>query len=196
MPSYFYMYMQCIFTLHTAYTFSYNVGGKTMEPQKRVKQMLNARVILPCAAAFIALVLIVLICIFASNANRMQNEYALARDSIGEDLYTSLYMFARSYDGVTLAGADVEGSILPSMRDYYLAATALDDAIVNAYGQRYQLLDANMRASVTAAFEAFNDAFAQGRSTSDAVSSMSACVQNIEQLLSTRYDANTRLMPA
>ena len=76
MPSYFYMYMQCIFTLHTAYTFSYNVGGKTMEPQKRVKQMLNARVILPCAAAFIALVLIVLICIFASNANRMHSHSA------------------------------------------------------------------------------------------------------------------------
>ena len=196
MPSYFYMYMQCIFTLHTAYTFSYNVGGKTMEPQKRVKQVLNARVILPIVAALIALVLIVLVCIFAANANSARNEYAQARDSVGEDLYTDLYMFARSYDGVTLAGADIQGDILPLMRDYYTAAIALDDAIVNAYGQRYQLLDANMRASVTAAFEAFNDAFAQGRSTSDAVSSMSACVQNIEQLLSTRYDANTRLMPA
>ena len=166
-----------------------------MEPQKRVKQMLNARVILPCAAAFIALVLIVLICIFASNANRMQNEYALARDSIGEDLYTSLYMFARSYDGVTLAGADVEGSILPSMRDYYLAATTLDDAIVNAYGQRYQLLDATTREAIDEAFEAFDDAYARGDSTNAAVSSMSACVQSVEQLLATRYDSATRLLP-
>ena len=86
----------------------------------------------------IALVLIVLICIFASEANSVQNEYALARDSVGEDLYTSLYMFVRSYDGVTLAGADVQGSILPSMRSYYTAATALDDAIVNAYGDVYK----------------------------------------------------------
>lgn len=167
-----------------------------MEPQKRVKQLLNPHVLLPIIAALIALVLIVLICIFASEANSVRNEYALARDSVGEDLYTSLYMFARSYDGVTLAGADVQGSILPTMRSYYTAATALDDAIVNAYGQRYRLLDGTTRDAIEAAFEAFDDAFAQGDTTSDAVSSMSACVQGVEQLLTTRYDDATRLLPA
>ena len=166
-----------------------------MEPQKRVKQVLNARVILPIIAALIALVLIVLVCIFAANANSARNEYAQARDSFGEDLYTNLYMFARSYDGVTLAGADVQGSILPSMRRYYIAAIALDDAVTNAYGQRYQLLDQTTRDAIDAAFEAFDDAFAQGDTTSEAVSSMSACVQSVEQLLTTRYDAATRLLP-
>ena len=39
------------------------------------------------------------------------------------------------------------------------------------------------------------DAFAQGASTTDAVSNMSACVQSVEQLLTTRYDAATRLQP-
>ena len=48
--------------------------------------MLNARVILPIVAALIALVLIVLVCIFAANANSAQNEYAQARDRFGEDL--------------------------------------------------------------------------------------------------------------
>ena len=75
------------------------------------------------------------------------------------------------------------------------AATALDDAIANAYGQRYQLLDATTREAVDEAFEAFDDAFAQGASTTDAVSNMSACVQSVEQLLTTRYDAATRLQP-
>ena len=96
---------------------------------------------------------------------------------------------------MTLAGADIQGDILPLMRDYYTAAIALDDAIVNAYGQRYQLLDATTREAVDEAFEAFDDAFAQGDTTSDAVSSMSACVQGVEQLLTTRYDAATRLQP-
>ena len=167
-----------------------------MEPQKRVKQVLNARVILPIVAALIALVLIVLVCIFAANANSARNEYAQARDSLGEDLYTSLYMFIRSYDGVTLAGADVQGEILPSMRSYYTAATALDDAIATAYGQRYRLIDSAAREAIEAAFKAFDDAFAQGDSTNDAVGSMSACVQGVEQLLTTRYDAATRLQPA
>ena len=48
-----------------------------MEPQKRVKQLLNPHVLLPIIAALIALVLIVLVCIFASEANSVQNEYAL-----------------------------------------------------------------------------------------------------------------------
>lgn len=167
-----------------------------MQILKRVKSKLNARVVFPCAAALIALVLIVLVCIFAGNATNMRNEYAMARNSLGEDLYRNLRLFTRSYDGVTLAGADVEGSILPSMRDYYLAAVTLDDAIATAYGQRYLLLDETTREAITNAFEAFDNAFAQGRSTSDAVSNMSACVQGVDQLLNTRYDAETRLLPA
>ena len=82
------------------------------------------------------------------------------------------------------------------MRDYYLAAVTLDDAIATAYGQRYLLLDETTREAITNAFEAFDDAFAQGRSTGDAVSNMSACVQGVDQLLNTRYDAETRLLPA
>ena len=167
-----------------------------MEPQKCVKRMLNARVILPIIAAFIVLILIVLTCIFAANANSARNEYTQARDSVGEDLYTSLKMFTRSYDGVTLAGADVQGGILPSMWDYYTAATALDDAVTNAYGQRYQLLDPTTREAIEEAFEAFDDAFAQGDTTTEAVRNMTACVQSVEQLLATRYDAATRLLPS
>ncbi len=153
--------------------------------------------ILPCAAAFIALVLIVLVCIFAGNANRMQNEYAMARNSIGEDLYPNLYMFARSYDGVTLAGADVEGShpalharLLPGGSRHW--TTPSSPPMANAICFWTQ-----PRATrLPTAFEAFDDAFAQGRSTGDAVSSMSACVQDVDQLLNTRYDAETRLLPA
>ncbi|HIS03025.1 MAG TPA: hypothetical protein IAA75_03840 [Candidatus Pullichristensenella avicola] len=166
-----------------------------MQILKSVKSKLNARVVFPCAAALIALVLILLVCIFAGNATNMRNEYTRTRNSFGEDLYRNLRMFVRSYDGVTLAGADVEGSILPSMRDYYLAATTLDDAIATAYGRDYQVLDNTTRDAIAGAFEAFDNAFAQGRSTSEAISSMSACVQSVEQLLNTRYDAETRLIP-
>lgn len=166
-----------------------------MQILKSVKSKLNARVVFPCAAALIALVLILLVCIFAGNATNMRNEYTRTRNSFGEDLYRNLRMFVRSYDGVTLAGADVEGSILPSMRDYYLAATTLDDAIATAYGRDYQVLDNTTRDAIAGAFEAFDNAFAQGRSTSEAISSMSACVQSVERLLNTRYDAETRLIP-
>ena len=43
--------------------------------------------------------------------------------------------------------------------------------------------------------ELLDDAYARGDSTNAAVSSMSACVQSVEQLLATRYDSATRLLP-
>ena len=167
-----------------------------MQILKRVKSKLNARVVFPCAAALIALVLIVLVCIFAGNATNMRNEYAMARNSLGEDLYRNLRLFTRSYDGVTLAGADVEGSILPSMRDYYLAGSHTGRRHRHRLRPTLSASGRNHARSHYQRFEAFDDAFAQGRSTGDAVSNMSACVQGVDQLLNTRYDAETRLLPA
>lgn len=75
-----------------------------MEARKRVNLKLNAHIVVPLAAAFVALLLIVLICIFAVSASNIRNEYSQARDSIGQRLYNNLYMLIRTYDGITLAG--------------------------------------------------------------------------------------------
>lgn len=167
-----------------------------MQTQKRVKFKLTARTVLPMSAALIALVLIILICIFAASASNIQNEYAQARTSVGEALYQNLNMFIRSYEGISLAGADVEGTILPTMHDYFVAARALDDAIADAYGERYGVLSGGIDTAVTAAFKAFDEAFRQGQNTSGAMSSMSSCVQALEQTLLKRFDNDLRLLPA
>ena len=160
-----------------------------MEARKRVNLKLNAHIVVPLAAAFVALLLIVLICIFAVSASNIRNEYSQARDSIGQRLYNNLYMLIRTYDGITLAGADAEGTIIPTMKNYYLAAGTLDDALSDAFGEHYRLLSTTLDS-------AFDAAFAQGRDTGDAMSSMSACVQSLEQLLAARFDSAGRLLSA
>lgn len=166
-----------------------------MQTQKHVKPSLNTHTILSCIAAIIILVLIILVCIFAGRATHIQHEYAAIQQTFSEALYSDLYMFVRSYDGVTLAGANVEGAILPTMEKYYLSAKTLDETIVEAYGQRYSVLQGGTDTAIAAAFQAFDDAFRLGRNTSDAVSSMSSCMQSIETILTTRFDANNRLLP-
>lgn len=167
-----------------------------MEARKRVNLKLNAHIVVPLAAAFVALLLIVLICIFAVSASNIRNEYSQARDSIGQRLYNNLYMLIRTYDGITLAGADAEGTIIPTMKNYYLAAGTLDDALSDAFGEHYRLLSATLDSAMKDAFGAFDAAFAQGRDTGDAMSSMSACVQSLEQLLTARFDSAGRLLSA
>ncbi|NLD59079.1 MAG: hypothetical protein GX647_05460 [Clostridiales bacterium] len=167
-----------------------------MQTQKRVKIRLNARTVLPMSAAAIALVLIILVCIFAVSTSNIRNEYAQARTAVGEELYEKLNMFIRSYQGISLAGADVEGTILPTMHDYFVAATALDEAIAVAYGDRYAVLRGGIDTAITAAFEAFDEAFRQGQSPAAAISSMSSCVQALEETLLKRFDSDLRLLPA
>ncbi len=167
-----------------------------MQTQKRVKSRVNARAVLPMGAALIALALIILVCIFAARAANIQNEYAELQKSVDGALYSNLRMFIRSYEPVSLAGADIEGTILPTMHDYFVAATALDEAIAVAYGDRYAVLRGGIDTAITAAFEAFDEAFRQGQSPAAAISSMSSCVQALEETLLKRFDSDLRLLPA
>ncbi|NLF27890.1 MAG: hypothetical protein GX592_08325 [Clostridiales bacterium] len=165
-----------------------------MQTQKRVKSRVNARAVLPMGAALIALALIILVCIFAARAANIQNEYAELQKSVDGALYSNLRMFIRSYEPVSLAGADIEGAILPTMRDYFSKAVALDGVISEAYGTDYTVLDEGTKAAVAAAFGAFDEAFRQGQSTAPAISSMSSCVQALEQTLLRRFDDDLRLL--
>ena len=144
-------------------------------------------------AALVALVLIVLVCIFAASASSIRNEYAAARNGVGEELYRNLHLFASSFEGVALVGSDVEGTILPAMQDYFVAARALDAAITQAYGVRYTVLTGGVDTAIAAAFDAYDEAFRTGKSPDDATRSMGACVDAVKQILLTRFDNDYRL---
>ena len=165
-------------------------------PQKAAKSSITARKILALIAAGIVLALVISLCISIAGTSRIRTAYANSRNAIGYALYENLQMLIRSYDDILLAGADIEGSILPTMKEYFLAAQTLDSAIWDAYGEKYSILSGGTDIAFQNAFQAFDDAFRQGKSTADAVSNMSACVQSLDALLATRYTADFELLPA
>lgn len=139
-------------------------------------------------AGLILAVMVVLLCITIGARANIQREYSSARDEIGEQLYTQLYMFCQTFDQVTVPGAEVQDVIIPDMDDYFLAAQTLNEALINAFGARYAALSAEDISAVENAFETYDIAFRSGKSTSDAQSSMQNCVERVRSILDTRFN--------
>ena len=144
----------------------------------------TAVVLAGCAAI---IVLLVTLCITMVMRSHIQSEYTSARNEIGEEMYAQLYMLCQTFDQVTVQGQDVQNVVIPTMEDYYLAARTLNDALANAFGQRYSILAQENISALDSAFEAYEAAFRGGKTTQEAQSSMQSCMDMIRMLLSTRY---------
>jgi hypothetical protein len=104
-------------------------------------------------------------------------------------------MLCQTFDQVTIPGVDIQDGILPSMKNYYLAAQTLNTVLVNAYGERYQVLTPEAIAAIDSAFEEYRTAFRTGKTTESALASMQVCISQVREILATRYNAQGALQP-
>ena len=131
--------------------------------------------------------LIVLLCITINMRSHIQSEYSFARNEIGEEAYTELYMLCQTFDQVTVPGQDVQNVVIPKMQDYYLSAQTLNTALARAFGDRYELLSPDELSALDAAFEAYDSAFRAGKPTDDAQSAMQSCMDMVRSILDSRF---------
>jgi len=168
-----------------------DTNRKAMRPNIRI----SARMIVRIAAAVLAAVIVISLCISISACRNMQQRYTTARNRNGEAIYQNLYMLLRKNEETALAGADIEDSILPAMREYFLAARALNETMGDAYGARYSVLTPDQVNALESAFAGYDAAFKGGKSTTDAQNKMNAALQPIETILLERYDSDGLLLP-
>ncbi len=195
------VYLYCIFNEYTRHTRRiYNgiqidrgIYMDRIKDKASLIQGLNWRVIARFGLAVLLVAVVVWGCISTSNASNMRRKYAQSREAVGENLYSAAYMMALKYDDAALAGADVEGEILPAMKTYYAQALALNEAMAGAYGARYEILSDALVAELDQAFSAYDEAFRAGRSTEDAAKLMLQAVQDTRAALDKKYDGNGRL---
>ena len=154
-------------------------------------QRLNWRVICRVALALLVAGLLTWACISTSHASYMQKKYAAARSAVGEALYGCASMMALEYDAASLAGADVEGDILPQRRMYFAQAQALNNAMAAAYGDEYAVLDQELIQEIELAFSEYEAAFSAGRSTDTAELRMTDAMAGVREALSEYYDDST-----
>ena len=144
----------------------------------------TAGVLIGCAAV---IALLVLLCISVVMRSHIQSEYTRARNEIGEEMYTQLYMLCQTFDQVTVPGQDVQNVVIPTMEDYYLAAQTLNDALINAFEQQYTVLAQESISALDSAFEAYDSAFRGGKTTQEAQNAMQSCMDMVRSILETRF---------
>ena len=139
-----------------------------------------------CLALVIAL--IVVTCISINIRVNMQHEYTAIRSNLGESLYSNLYMLIQTFDMTTVPNADLRNSVLPQMKNYFIASTTLNEALTKSFGQRYRLLtDADISA-INTAFSAYESALRNEAPTDLAQADMLSCMTRVRELLTSRYN--------
>lgn len=150
------------------------------------------------AVAILAVMLAALLiwaCISTSNASNMRKKYTASLSIVGEELYGAMYMMALEYEDASLAGAEVEDVIIPSMKEYYTRSLALNSALARAYGERYLVMDEALISQLDQAFGAYDDAFTTGQSTDGAAELMTSALSNVQTALAEHYDSDARIQP-
>ena len=148
---------------------------------------LTRRQALVCGGIALLAVLILLLCLSINMRSHIQNDYARVRNEFGESLYSNMYMMMQTFDMSNVPNADMENAILPQMKEYYNASTALNEAILKAYGEKYRVLSTENIAAIDKAFEAYESAFRDGGATDLAKANMQSCMETVRGLLSSRF---------
>ena len=149
---------------------------------------LNVRekvLLIVCAVLLIAL--IAACCISINMRVNMQREYAKIRNAIGDSLYSNLYMLTQTFDMTSVPNADIQNSVMPQMRNYFVSSTTLNELLSKCYGQRYKLLTDADVSSINTAFSAYEAALRSGGPTDLAQADMQAGMSMVRELLNTRF---------
>lgn len=145
----------------------------------------TAAVLTGCA---VVIVLLIALCISILMRTNIQNDYTNARNEIGEELYTQIYMLCQKFNQVNVPGQDLENKLVPQMKEYYLVAQTLNDVLNNSFSSRYNVLTPEAIKAMDDAFEAYDAAFSTGRGTNDAEKVMQSGMDILRELLTTRFD--------
>ena len=166
---------------------------KTMRQLLILSKQINWQNVWKIITVALAASLIAAVCISGANSSDMQKKYTGARQAVGDALYGCSAMMLMEYDGADLVGADVEGSILPSMKMYYGQAQALNTAMTEAYGAKYAVFSGELIQEIDEAFSQYDGALRAGRSTADAAALMTEALEKLRTSLNNHYDAQGRL---
>lgn len=161
-----------------------------------VRQTTNRQQLQLCAIIALSLVLVIYLAVSTVQRNRLNQNYAEARNQLSSVVEQNINLFVRTCDSIALAGADVENDLLPHLHTYYYAMEQLDDALTYSFGPAYTLLSDGVRAQLTSALSAYDEAFRMGKSTDSAYASLTEGVNSLKVILNSRFSENGDLLPA
>ena len=100
----------------------------------------------------------------------------------------------RSYNGIYSTGADVDGSILPTVRQHLNTATALNNILTNGFGSAYSVFTQDLYNRLEHFYSEYELARSANRSTDTAMELLDSCMRDIENIVLTRFEADGRVI--
>ena len=140
-----------------------------------------------CIISALLVAVIAITCISINIRVNMQKDYNAVRTRMSESLYSNLNMLAQTFDMTSVPNADIKNSVLPQMKNYFVASTTVNELMVNAYGARYQLLTDSDISALRTAFNSYDAAFRSDAPTDLAQADMQTCITRVRDLLSSRF---------
>ena len=142
-----------------------------------------------CLALVVAL--IVVVCVSANIRVNMHREYTGVRNSLGESLRSDMSMMIQTFNMTTVPNAPLRDSVIPQMKNYFIAASTLNDALTQCFGPQYRVMtDADISA-ISNAFNAYESALRSDGPTDLAQADMLACMNRLSELLNARFSGGT-----
>ncbi len=133
------------------------------------------------------LLLFVCLCVTTYMRSNIQHRYANAANGIQEQTYQELIDMTELYDRVDEPGVDVQHKLIPQLQAEYACAAALNTALTDYFGSDKAVLSAEQTAALDAAFDEYSAAYSQGLATGLAHNDMSACMEDVQQMIDDRY---------
>lgn len=125
----------------------------------------------------------------------LKRDYIEARNQTATCIEDQITHFLRTYNNITLPGANVEGVLLPDLNTYFYAMQELDDTMIYAYGSAYSFVPASLRSNIKMALSAYEQAFRNGKTTDSAYSALTTCIHTLETVTDGRFTADGDVLP-
>ena len=162
--------------------------------QKRAQLEKSRRWILAGTAAAIIVALLITIAILDSQLEAVALRSDQVLLSITQELQSELVFALRSYNGIYSTGADVDGSILPTVRQHLNTATALNNILTNGFGGAYSVFTQDLYNRLEHFYSEYELARSANRSTDTAMELLDSCMRDIENIVLTRFEADGRVI--
>ncbi len=145
-------------------------------------------------AGVFTLMLVMLVVAF-SGRSRMNEQLLETREMMASSIQSDMSRALDSYGGINRKSADLQGDILPTMRQHMYAANSMNKVLTETYGEEYSMIDKELYDSFQAIMEEFDKRLSAGQSTESAKEQLIACMNGMTAELGNRFGADGLLLP-
>lgn len=164
----------------------------------RPKRHTRMKAKIPVVQFIVAGIVVALTVALVVVTNSGKNTGVLLRqseESLISSVYASITSLERSYEAMSLPGADVENDILPKMRLNLNAAKTVNKILVDVYGDDRAVLSDDMFTQIDESISYMESVIEMGKSQDDAKTQMGQCMEKVQIAMMQRFPQDTSMMP-